>query len=162
MEKNLLNLSLAVVGAFSVGIGCNGLPGIQVQNPQPTATPVPAATAAPSATVDTDNAKLLEKLEELEKKLEQAQKQGKTLQPPVIKSSGTIAWVNSPGDGFLALRSDQSPSDGYRILQIPHGAAVRVLSCQSYSQSIGGRTGRWCRVSYGGSTGWAFDGWLVY
>lgn len=162
MERNLLNLCLASVAALFVGLGCNGLPGIQTQNPQPTTTPVPAATVVPAATPDADNAKLLEKLEELEKKLDQAQKQGKTLQPPVIKSTGTTAWVNSPGDGFLALRSDPSSNAGYRILQIPHGAAVRVISCQSYLQNIGGRSGRWCRVSYGGSTGWAFDGWLVY
>ncbi len=162
MRMNLLNLCLIAAGLIFAGFGCNGLPGIQTQPPAATATPAPAATAMPAATPDAENAKLMEKLEELEKKLDQAQKQGKTLPPPVIKSTGTTAWVNSPGDGFLALRSDPSSSVGYRILQIPHGAAVRVNSCQSYSQTIGGRYGRWCRVSYGGSTGWAFDGWLVY
>jgi len=149
---------------LAVGLACNGLPTIQTQQttPPPAATPAPQATAVPQATPDQENALLLQKLSELEKKIDDQKKAGKTVQPPVINSGGSTAWVNSPGDGFLALRSEPNSNTGYRILQIPHGANVRVHSCQSYSQNIGGRTGRWCRVSYGGTTGWAFDGWLVY
>lgn len=157
MTRPQIDLMAAAAFILAVGIGCNGLPVIQTQQP----TPPPAATpAAQAPTPDADKAELLDKLNELEKKLDQ-QKQVKTA-PPVIKGSGTTAWVNSPGDGFLALRSNPSSDVGYRILQIPHGASVRVLGCQNFSQRVAGRSGRWCNVSYGGSTGWAFDGWLVY
>lgn len=160
MNTNKVNIILICVAVVAVGLGCSGLPGIQIQSPPATATPAP--TVAPTATPDPDNAKLLEKLAELEKKIDERQKQGKSSPPPVIKGGGTTAWVNSPTDGFLALRSDPSSDVGYRILQIPHAANVRVLSCQNFPQRVSGRTGRWCRVSYAGSTGWAFDGWLVY
>lgn len=160
MWNNDKNLIFSVMLFLAVGLACNGLPTIQTQAPSP--PPTPASTPAPAAAPDLDNAKLMEKLEELEKKLDEAQKQGKTVAPPVIKGSGTVAWVNSPADGFLAMRSDPNADTGYRVLQIPHGANVRVLSCQNVSHTIGGRTGRWCRVNYAGSTGWAFDGWLVY
>ncbi|MBK6749005.1 MAG: SH3 domain-containing protein [Pyrinomonadaceae bacterium] len=164
MRRNTISSLLPLGILLAVGLACNGLPTIQTQQsaPPPAATPAPQATAAPQATPDQDNAILLQKLAELEKKIDDQKKAGKTVAPPVINSRGTTAWVNSPGDGFLALRSDPNSNIGYRILQIPHGANVRVLSCQGYSQNIGGRTGRWCRVSYGGTTGWAFDGWLVY
>ncbi len=164
MRRNTIGLILPLGLLIAVGLACNGLPAIQTQQttPPPTATPAPQTTAVPQATPDQENAILLQKLAELEKKIDDQKKAGKTVAPPVINSRGTTAWVNSPGDGFLALRSDPNSNIGYRILQIPHGANVRVLSCQGYSQNIGGRTGRWCRVSYGGTVGWAFDGWLVY
>ena len=160
MKKDVITLTIVLTVLLFVGLACNGLPTIQTQAPPPTATPAP--TVAQTSTPDPENAKLLEKLSDLEKKIDEQQKSGKTPPPPVIRTGGTTAWVNSPGDGFLALRSYPSADGGYRILQIPHGANVRVISCQGYSQRINGRTGRWCRVSYGGSTGWAFDGWLVY
>lgn len=164
MKRNTIGLVLPIGMLLAVGLACNGLPTIQTQQttPPPAATPAPQATAVPQATPDQENALLLQKLSELEKKIDDQKKAGKTVQPPVINSGGSTAWVNSPGDGFLALRSEPNSNTGYRILQIPHGANVRVHSCQGYSQNIGGRSGRWCRISYGGSTGWAFDGWLVY
>lgn len=160
MKRNILNGALGVAAVMAFGLACNGLPAIQQQQTMPPPTPAPQATVAP--TPDQDNAILLQKLAELEKKIDEQKKAGKTVAPPVINARGTNAWVNSPGDGFLALRSEPSSNAGYRILQIPQGANVRVNSCQGYTQNIGGRTGRWCRISYGGSSGWAFDGWLVY
>jgi Bacterial SH3 domain len=163
MKKDLINLTIVLFTLLAITLACNGLPGIQTQQSPPPASPSPAA--AQTSTPDPEKALLAEKLSNLEKKIDDQQKP--TVQPqvkptvPVIRSSGS-AWVNSPGDGFLALRSNPDSDVGYRILQIPHGANVRVLGCRGYSQRIGGRTGRWCRVSYGGSTGWAFDGWLVY
>ena len=160
MKRDHVDLTIALALLLAVGFACNGLPVIQTQQTPPPASPAPPV--AQSATPDPENAKLLEKLSELEKKIDEQNKQGKSSPPPIIRTGGTTAWVNSPGDGFLALRSDPSLNVGYRILQIPHGASVRVLSCQGVSQNLGGRSGRWCRVSYAGNTGWAFDGWLVY
>ena len=157
MKKEFLDLTLILAVLLAVGLGCNQLP-ITTQQAQQT-TP-PAAT--PTQTPDDTNERLLEKLAELEKKIDDQQKQAKaTPAPPVIRTA-TRAWVNSPGDGFLALRSDPSADVGYRMLQIPHGAEVRVLSCQDRSTRISGRNGRWCRLRYEGTTGWAFDAWLVY
>ncbi len=76
--------------------------------------------------------------------------------------SVNTARVNSPGDGFLALRSQPDSENGNRITKIPHGASVNVLSCQSPAVKIGSRTGRWCQVTYNGQSGWAFDAWLDY
>ncbi|HQZ95620.1 MAG TPA: SH3 domain-containing protein [Pyrinomonadaceae bacterium] len=161
MKRDHVDLTIALGLLLGAGLACNGLPVFQTQQTMPPpASPTPPA--AQSATPDAENAKLLEKLSELEKKIDAQQKQSKSSPPPVIRSGGTNAWVNSPGDGFLALRSDPSSNGGYRVMQIPHGASVRVLSCQGFSQNIGGHTGRWCRVSYAGNTGWAFDAWLVY
>jgi hypothetical protein len=164
-KKNLLTASASVILLALLTLACSSLfqdmtPRQETSAPQP--TPAPAATATP----DTDSAKLLEKLDELEKKLEEQQKQTPPPQVratvPPVRTMGRNAWVNSPGDGFLALRSQPNTESGYRILQIPHGNYVHVISCQTYSQRLSGRTGRWCQVSYGGYTGWAFDGWLVY
>lgn len=60
--------------------------------------------------------------------------------------------VNSPGDGFLNLRT--GPGSGYQIVQrMSHGSLVDVL------ESKGG----WSRVRHqaNGAEGWAFDRYLV-
>lgn len=131
---------------------------------QSTPTPAPAPTAAPPPATDDENEKLKEKLEELEKKVEEQKKAPPvvTKTVPIIKNTGNFARVNSPNDGFLALRTEPSSNYGDRILQIPHGATVKILGCQGIRENVGGRTGRWCRISYQGYVGWAFDGWLVY
>jgi hypothetical protein len=157
MTINFLNLPLVLAILLAAGLGCNQLP-ITTQQAQQTQPPL----ATPTSTPDETNEKLLEKLEELEKKIDDQQKQAKSTPPPTVIRTPTRAWVNSPGDGFLALRSEPSADIGYRMLQIPHGAEVRVLSCQSRSTRIGGRNGRWCRLTYDGTTGWAFDAWLIY
>ena len=168
--KNIHNLVILLLLFLAFGLACTGFPSPQQQTTTAPATPAPTAAQTP----DEENEKLKEKVAELEKKVEEQQKPQtvivqqppnvvvKPTAPPVVKSSTGNAWVNSPGDGFLALRSYPSTDAGYRILQIPHGANVRVLGCQSYTARVSGRSGRWCRVSYGGYTGWAFDGWLVY
>jgi hypothetical protein len=83
-----------------------------------------------------------------------------TTSTPPVKTT-VAARVNSPNDGFLALRTAPSVKSGSQILQIPHGATVTVIDCQGYS-TIGNRRGRWCRVNYDGQQGWSFDAFLVY
>lgn len=72
------------------------------------------------------------------------------------------ATVISPGDGFLALRSEPSIDRGERIMKIPDGAVVMLISCEDDRVSIGGKSGRWCLVEYGNASGWAFDVYLKY
>lgn len=78
---------------------------------------------------------------------------------PVITSR--TARVNSPGDGFLALRNLPSSDIGERIAKIPNGATIPIGGCLPRMR-IGIRTGRWCKASYGGYSGWVFDAWLIY
>lgn len=72
-----------------------------------------------------------------------------------------IQRVNSPGDGFLALRDRPSAKVGSRIAKIPHGDIVVMESCLQRSETIGGRTGKWCRIRWEGKTGWVFNVWLT-
>lgn len=64
--------------------------------------------------------------------------------------------VHTPGDGFLALRSEPTIRSGRRILKIPHGTLVTLGECVSRPSD-----GRWCRTSYKGQRGWVFDRYLV-
>lgn len=162
--KNLFNLIFAVSILLIFVLACTiSSPFQQPSNP---ASPSPTAPASQTPASNNENEKLKEKLDELEKKVAEQEKQKTppvvTKTVPIIKNTGNFARVNSPNDGFLALRSEPSSNYGDRILQIPHGAVVKVLGCQGFRVNIGGRSGRWCRISYEGYTGWAFDGWLIY
>lgn len=133
------------------------------RNDKPTPTPV----FSPTSGSNSNEQVLKDKVDQLEKQLANQNKNtGRTPTPlptpsSTQNSSGTTARVNSPGDGFLALRSGPDHKSGYQILKMPHGAVVNVYGCQGYS-SVGGKSGRWCQVSYGGYSGWAFDAWLAY
>ena len=69
-------------------------------------------------------------------------------------------YVNSPRDGFLALRSSPNHRTGKLLAKIPHGYQLELNSCRSKTK-IGKNTGRWCRTSYKGTLGWVFDAWTV-
>jgi hypothetical protein len=124
--------------------------------------PTPTPTAANS---ETD--KLRDQIANLEKRLNEQKNSNTTIDlttpaPPDQPSvTSTTATVNSPGDGFLALRSLPNSDLGERILQIPHGATVKINGCLARTR-IGNKTGRWCRASYGSYNGWVFDAWLTY
>ena len=122
----------------------------------------PTPTTAPKSEVN--NVELKEKLANLEKQIadQKNKKAGNstdTFSTP--KTSEKTARVNSPGDGFLALRSEPNSETGYRIAKIPHGAAVTVLGCPK-SSNIGKMSGHWCQVSYNGQSGWAFDAFMIF
>lgn len=135
---------------------------VAVSNP---ATPTPTATATP----DKETAELKEQLESLKKQIENQKtpaKNDSTARPfptqiPNIPTVQT-ARVNSPGDGFLALRSLPNSESGNRLAQIPHGVNIEIIGCQKTAVKIGSRRGRWCRTNYNGQSGWVFDAWLAY
>lgn len=118
-------------------------------------SPTPAETQKP--TPDDDNEDLKEKIAELEKKIE-SQKTEKTTTPtkPISTEEKPLdkntARVNSPRDGFLALRSEPDTETGFRVMKIPHNATVKILSCRAVS-TIGKTRGRWCLVTYTDQTG---------
>lgn len=131
--------------------------GVVVTNTQPSPTISNSLTKSPTP----DEAAILkEKIANLEKKVQEQKNKVPTISNPSTPQSTTVtARVNSPGDGFLALRTEPSAETGDRILQIPHGATVTVNSCLP---KAAGKKGRWCRVDYNGNAGWAFDGFLIY
>lgn len=116
-----------------------------------------------SAAPDDGTDELKEKIAELEKQIrEQKKQQNETPSQPPPQDQTTYARVNSPNDGFLALRSEPDHKRGDRLAKIPHGANIQILGCQDNAATIAGRRGRWCRVSYAGQYGWAFDAWMNY
>lgn len=129
------------------------------------ATPTP--TTSQTATPDDQTAKLKEKLANLEKQIQDQKDQknqknttsSETYSTPT--STATTARANSPGDGFLALRSEPNSETGYRITKIPHGATMTVLGCPKPS-NVGKMRGRWCQVIYNGQSGWAFDAFMIF
>ena len=70
------------------------------------------------------------------------------------------AAVNSPGDGFLALRSEPSVRRGRRLARIPHGATIGIADACEHFDTVGGQEGAWCLVDYQGQIGWAFSAYL--
>jgi len=125
---------------------------------------VTKSSPTPSSDID-DNQQLRDQIANLEKQLKQQQAANKPANIPLTlpnqTTTTTTARVNSPGDGFLALRTFPSSDVGERILRIPHGAAVTVGSCINASR-VGAKSGRWCRASYNGYSGWVFDAFLSY
>ncbi len=66
------------------------------------------------------------------------------------------AVVNTPGDGFLALRSEPTIKSGKRLAKIPHGTKISLGDCQPASDGS-----HWCQTTYNGVTGWVFDRYLL-
>jgi len=127
-------------------------------------TPIPTVTASQSPAVDPEKQKLQDELANLQKKLDQ-QKNANVVSSPPAPTPGRgypTAQVNSPGDGFLALRSEPDAEYGERLAKIPHGATVELNNCERSKVTIGGRTGRWCLVTYQDHTGYVFDAFLIY
>lgn len=143
-------------------------PGADKNSVAVNASPTPAQSVAPTAAPLDETAALKEKLANLEKQVQaqKNQKQTAPAQSPAAQNqtpnqTARTARVNSPGDGFLALRGEPDSKTGYLIAKIPHGANVAVQSCPK-SSNVGKIPGRWCQVLYNGQAGWAFDGFLVY
>lgn len=148
----IVGLGLAGVLYYNSGRGDN----VAVNNLN---TNRPAASTSPLPSV-TETDELRKQIADLEKKLNEQKNTNRPADIPLTlpnQTSTRSARVNSPGDGFLALRTYPSSSVGGRILQIPHGASVTVGGCLAPS---GG--GRWCRASYNGYSGWVFDKYLNY
>jgi hypothetical protein len=56
-----------------------------------------------------------------------------------VSAYADTATVNTPGDGFLALRSEPSTKQGVRPGKIPHGTLLDLGGCVRHSA-----TQRWC------------------
>jgi hypothetical protein len=155
-------LGLLGLGAAGAMLYFNsGGTGIAVASPTPSA--VPARTPSPSPTPEAGDERLEQEIANLQKQLEDALNPSPTKTPPGFESDDLpTARVNSPSDGFLALRSEPDSEKGTRLAQIPHGTVITLENCEKEQVKIGSRTGRWCMVTYLGKTGWVFDAWLEY
>ena len=143
-------------------------PIIAAASPTPTAAPKTSPDAFPTAAPTDETARLREEMANLKKQLEtqKNQKSNSPVQPiqsaaPPSSSGGKTGYADSPGDGFLALRSTPDSETGLRIAKIPHGAALTVIACPKPS-NVRQRSGRWCQVIYNGQSGWAFDGFISF
>ena len=129
----------------------------------------PTPTPFVSPTPDAEKERLQNELANLQKKLEE-QKNSNSATPAVnarpfpshAPQAAVTARVNSPNDGFLALRDEPDLDSGERIAKIPHGATVVINNCERTESTIDGRRGRWCQIEYDGETGYVFDAWLIY
>lgn len=128
------------------------------------ATPNTKTNASPTPLKD-ENEELREQIANLAKRLDEKRRSSNQANVP-FKLPGrptttTSARVNSPGDGFLALRSLPNSEAGERIAKIPHGAVVAVGACGPVLTPVK-RSGRWCQATYNGLDGWVFDAYLTY
>jgi hypothetical protein len=162
-----IKVLVAVVILGIAAIAAIGLAGVAYyyntdgSTPTPTpVTPTPRPTA--TATPDIEKERLRDELANIQKRLDEQKKNANTWDPNDERGSAVTATVDSPNDGFLALRSQPDADRGERIARIPHGAEVEILNCEKNAVTIGSRTGRWCQVDYKGQTGWVFDAWLEY
>ena len=126
------------------------------KNTVPTASPTP----------DAEKQRLQDELANIQRRLDEQQKNANrsvAIPPPATPGSpGTVtARVNSPNDGFLALR-ERPDADGGLIVKIPQSEVVTLENCNRGKVTIGGRSGRWCLVSWNGYEGYVFDAWLIY
>ena len=153
---------IAVIGAgllgvaFYVGSGRNNA---QANTPTPTPKVTPASDDAEKKRLEDEVAKLKKKLEETNGS--NSNSDDSDFDFSDIPGLGGTATVNSPKDGFLALRNLPNADYGERIAKIPHGATVSIFSCADQSVTIDSRTGHWCMISYNSQVGWVFDAWLI-
>lgn len=106
---------------------------------------------------------LEKRIAELEDELDEA-KAGSIPNIPSLDAlkgmeDSAVATVNSPKDGYLALRSLPGTEQGERIAKIPNGETVVIYGCTAES-TVDGKPGKWCRAIYNAKFGWVFDAWL--
>lgn len=149
---------LAVVGAAAIMYFNRG----SVSGVTNAQSPTPSKSVSPTPDPNKD---LRDQIANLEKQIAD-QKKGSVnanvpLKMPETSTTQTTARANSPGDGFLALRTLPSAQIGERIAKIPHGATVNIGACGPVITPVK-RSGRWCQARYNGMSGWVFDAYLSY
>ncbi len=162
-----IKIAAAIIIVGVVGFAAIGLAGAafyystgKSEPEQTRATPTPRFS--PSPTSDLEKERLRDEIANIQRKLDEQKNDKSTPAPDDDRNSAVTGTVNSPNDGFLALRSIPDAERGDRLAKIPHGAEVDILNCEKNSVAINGRRGRWCQIDYKGQIGWVFDAWLDY
>lgn len=102
-------------------------------------------------------------LANLQKRIEDEKKaDANRANPSTLTDGRAAARVDSPNDGFLAMRDEPDSESGNRLAKIPHGAVVTLQNFEKEKTTIAGRSGRWCYVTYQNESGWVFDARLQY
>ena len=118
-------------------------------------------TPRPMQPPDDEKKRLEDEVAKLRKKLEDSNSSSDdAFDFSDLAGLGGSAQVDSPKDGFLALRNLPNVQYGERIAKIPHGATINILMCSDDTVTIDTRTGHWCMISYSEQVGWVFDAWL--
>lgn len=82
--------------------------------------------------------------------------------PSSLRTSEATVTVNSPGDGYLALKDRPCIAPcGATLVKIPHGTNLVLGGCVDRIEVADNRSGRWCSTSYAGRTGWVFDAFVI-
>ena len=82
--------------------------------------------------------------------------------PSVNQLAYPLVTVNSPRDGYLALKSEPCIAPcGTTLRNIPHGTRLSLGTCKNNLEVADRRRGRWCYTTYGGYTGWVFDAFVT-
>lgn len=158
-----IKIAVVVVLLVIAAIVAVGLAGAAYYYGSSTAMPEPTKTPAPAPTVDNEKERLKDEIANIQKRLEERKKNANIdSSDDDLHDASVTATVDSPNDGFLALRTEPDADRGTRLAKIPHGQSVEILNCEKQAISIAGRSGRWCLVDYNGQTGWVFDGFLDY
>ncbi len=156
----LVLAAIVVVAGLAIYFGSRGGDVTSKNTVNRTATPTPQ----PSPTTD-DGGELRKQIANLEKRLNEQKNSNRLANIqntiPNQPTSSITARVNSPSDGFLALRSLPNSEAGERIMKIPHGATVSIGACGPVTRPAN-RSGRWCQASYNGYSGWVFDAYVTY
>lgn len=170
-SKTLVKLvvgGLLLIVVAIVGLGLAGAAFYYSTSGKPSETPTATASPSPTpaATPDKENERLKDEIANIQRQLDEKKKKNANTwnadDGDDERGSAITATVDSPNDGFLALRSEPDADRGERIAKIPHGAEVEIQNCEKNAVTIASRTGRWCQVDYNGLNGWVFDAWLNY
>jgi len=172
--KGLILLGVLVfLGLIAIGAGGVALYFLSGQTPQPEKTPAGRIFSSPQSTPSTKPSEepttvedeLNDQIAELQRLLTDNEDPDAPAEWPLTlpgyPTATETATVNSPRDGFLALRSLPSAEIGERLARVPNGAEVTVGSCLIETK-VGSRSGRWCLAKYEGKTGWVFDAYLLH
>lgn len=167
--KKAFGLIIAGIAAVFLLLAIAGIAGFilfrQTGNENPVASVSPTPFASPTVTPNEETERLKKEMADLKKQMEEQKDQKPNNptfnNPPPNQQKTMTARANSPGDGFLALRSEPSSETGERIAKIPHGATMTVLGCPK-SSNAGKMSGHWCQVIYNGQSGWAFDAYMIF
>lgn len=87
-------------------------------------------------------------------------------EPPSPTSGNTspsatgMGYVKTKDGTGLWLRSLPT-KEAVKVTSIPNGSAVTILSYAEHVVTVDGETGKWCRVKYGGETGWVWGNFVV-
>lgn len=164
----LLKVLMGVIGIgilAALAVVAGGLIYFNSKTDTATLTTANSKGAASPTPGKDENEELREQIANLAKKLDEQKKMSNQanvpLKLPDRSTTTTSATVNSPGDGFLALRSLPNSEAGERIARIPHGARITIGACGPVITPVK-RRGRWCQATYNGLDGWVFDAYLTY